>query len=97
MVVNEVGVGFQIADQWMALGEAESALFGLFTNQSANVFEPMGAGLECLGAGGIQAAAGVLLNQAAEAHNRAQRLRHRVRRGHSVPIGRIARPVPPLG
>jgi len=25
----------------MALGEAESSLFGLFTNQSANVFEPV--------------------------------------------------------
>ena len=27
----------------MTLGEAESGLFGLFTNQSANVFEPMSA------------------------------------------------------
>jgi hypothetical protein len=38
----------------MALGEAESSLFGLFTNQSANVFEPMSAGFECLDAGSIQ-------------------------------------------
>ena len=59
----------------MALGEAESGLFGLFTNQSVNVFEPMSAGFECLGAGGIQDGSGVLLNQVAESHNRAQRLR----------------------
>ncbi len=58
----------------MALGEAESSLFRLFTNQSANVFEPMSAGFECLGAGSIQNGSGVLLNQVAEPHNRAQRL-----------------------
>ena len=40
VVVNEVGIGRQISDQGMALGEGESALFGLFTNESANVFDP---------------------------------------------------------
>jgi hypothetical protein len=37
----------------MALGEGESALFGLFTNESANVFDPVGTVLEGLGAGSI--------------------------------------------
>src|ERR1700760_2388018 len=59
----------------MALGEAESSLFGEFTYQPPNVFEPVGAGLECLGAGGVQDGSGVLFYQVAESHNRAQRLR----------------------
>ncbi len=58
----------------MALGKAEGGLFGLFADQPANVFEPVSAALECLGAGGIQGRCGVLLNQVAQTHNRAQRL-----------------------
>ena len=58
----------------MALGEAESGPFGLFTNQSTNVFESRSAGFEGLGAGGVQDGSGVLLNQVAESHNGAQRL-----------------------
>ena len=34
----------------MALGETESGLFGLLANEPTDVFEPMGAALECLGA-----------------------------------------------
>src|ERR1700758_3360381 len=58
----------------MALGEAESGLFGLLTNEAANFFEPIGAALECLCAGCIQDGSGMLLDEPAEPHNRAQRL-----------------------
>ena len=73
----------------MALGEAESGLFGLFTNQSTNVFEPMSAGFECLGAGGIQDGSGVLLNQVAESHNGAQRLRTASVEGTLCPLAAL--------
>src|SRR5271167_4118076 len=73
----------------MALGEAESGLFGLFTNQSANVFEPMSAGFECLDAGSIQNGSGVLLNQVAEPHNRAQRLRTACVEGTLCPLAAL--------
>src|SRR5512140_3641821 len=84
----------------MALGEAESSLFRLFTNQSANVFEPMSAGFECLGAGGIQDGSGVLLNQVAEPHNRAQRLGPACVEGTLCPLAALlaqdCRPVDPI-
>src|SRR5271166_5317885 len=73
----------------MALGEAESGLFGLFTNQSANVFESMSTGLECLGAGGVQDGSGVLLNQVTESHNRAQRLRTACVEGALCPLAAL--------
>ncbi len=74
MVVDEVGIDGQIADQGMTFDEAESGLFGLLTNEPANVFEPIGAALERLGAGCIQGRWGMLLDEPAESHNRAQRL-----------------------
>ena len=58
----------------MAFDEAESGLFGLLTNEPANVFEPMGTALERLGAGCIQGGWGMLFDEPAEPHNRAQRL-----------------------
>src|ERR1700756_1833815 len=58
----------------MALGEAESGLFGLLTKEAANVFEPIGAARECLCAGCIQGGCGMLLDEPTESHNRAQRL-----------------------
>jgi len=74
VVVNEVGVGAQIADQGMAFGEVESALFGLFTNEPANVFDPVGTALECFGAGCIQDGSGMFFDEPAQCHDGAQRL-----------------------
>src|SRR4029077_12660215 len=74
VVVNEVGVGAQIADQGMAFGEVESALFSLFTNEPANVFDPVGTVLECLAAGCIQDGCGMFVNEPAQRHNGTQRL-----------------------
>ena len=58
----------------MAFGEVESALFGLFTNESANVFDPVGTVLECLGASCIQDRCGMFVNEPTERHNGTQRL-----------------------
>jgi hypothetical protein len=58
----------------MALGEAESGLFGLLTDEPANVFKPIGAAFERFGAGCIQGGCGMLLNELTEPHNRPQRL-----------------------
>ena len=58
----------------MALGETESGLFGLFANEPTNVFEPMGAALERLGAGCIQDRPGMFPDEPAQPHDRAQRL-----------------------
>src|SRR5258708_26887049 len=58
----------------MTLDEAESGLFGLLTNEPANVFEPIGSALERLGAGCIQGRWGMLLMSPQSSHNRAQRL-----------------------
>jgi hypothetical protein len=74
VVVNEVGVGAQIADQGMAFGEVESALFSLFTNEPANVFDPVGTVLKGLGAGCIQDGCGMFVNEPAQRHNGTQRL-----------------------
>src|SRR5690349_2482440 len=74
VVVNEVGIGTQISDQGMALGKGESALFGLFANESANVFDPVSTVLEGLGAGRIQDGRGMFVNEAAQRHNGTQRL-----------------------
>ena len=58
----------------MALGETESGLFGLLANEPADVFESMGAALECLGAGCIQDRPGMFPDEPAQPHDRAQRL-----------------------
>ena len=58
----------------MALREGKSALFGLFTNESANVFDPVDTALEGLGAGSIQDGCGMFVNEPAQRHNRTQRL-----------------------
>src|SRR5260370_24552372 len=58
----------------MALGEGKGALFGLFTNESANVFDPVGTVLKGLGAGCIQDGCGMFVNEPAQRHNGTQRL-----------------------
>jgi hypothetical protein len=45
VVADEVGVGPQIADQRVILGEDEVALFVRFADEALDVFEPAGAGL----------------------------------------------------
>jgi hypothetical protein len=69
LVINELGVGLKIANQRMALGEAESALFRLLTHETANIFESIGTAFERLGAGRVQGDCGMFLDQLAEAHN----------------------------
>src|SRR5580693_10802636 len=58
----------------MTLGETESGVFGLLANEPADVFEPMGAALECLGAGCIQDRPGMFSDEPTQPHDRAQRL-----------------------
>src|ERR1700757_4321113 len=74
ILVNEVGVGFQIADQRMALRKAEGGLFGLLADEPANIFKPVSTALNGFGAGRIQSHCGVFLDQFTETHNGAQRL-----------------------
>jgi hypothetical protein len=74
VVVNKVGKGRQISDQGMALDEGKSALFGLFTNESANVFDPVGTVLEGLGAGCIQDGCKMFVNESTQRHNGTQGL-----------------------
>src|SRR5258708_1427811 len=74
VVVNEVGVGAQIADQGMAFGEGESARFSLFPKEPGNVFDRGGTVLECLAAGCIQDGCGMFVNEPAQRHNGTQRL-----------------------
>ena len=45
VVADEVGVGLQIADQRVILGEDEVALFARFADEALDVFEPADAGL----------------------------------------------------
>src|ERR1700757_2463672 len=86
VLVDEVGVGFQIADQRMALGEAEGRLFVLLAYESANIFESVSTTLNGFGAGGIQSHCGVFLDQLTQTHNRAQRLWTTSIEGGSSPI-----------
>jgi hypothetical protein len=58
----------------VTLGEAKGGLLGLLANEPAKVFESVGAALERLGAGGIQHAGRMLLDETAQRHNGAQRL-----------------------
>jgi hypothetical protein len=58
----------------MALGEAESALVGLFPKEAANVFNPVGPVFKCFGTSCIQGGRGMLPDQPAQRHDGAQRL-----------------------
>ena len=58
----------------MVIGEGENCLFALLADQTSKIFKAVGAGFERLGAGVIECASRMLLYQAAQAHNRAQRL-----------------------
>lgn len=73
-LVDEVGVSFQITDQGMALGEGKAALESVFADQSPDVFEAVGATSERLVAGRVERGARMLFDQAAQRHDRAQRL-----------------------
>ena len=53
LLVDELGVDFQIADQGVALGKAEVALEGLFADEPLDVFEPVGAASNRLAAGRV--------------------------------------------
>jgi hypothetical protein len=73
-ITNEVGVGLQIADQRVILGEGEVALFAWFADEALDVFEPPGACLQGLGASGIDGGGRVFFNQIAKSHDGSQRL-----------------------
>jgi hypothetical protein len=53
VLADEVGVGLQVADQGVILGEGETALFGRLAKEALDVFEPPDAGLEGLLASGV--------------------------------------------
>jgi hypothetical protein len=65
LLVDELAVDFQIADQGMALGKAEVTLRGLFAEEPLDVFETAGAAFERLAAGCVQGDCGVFVNQTA--------------------------------
>jgi hypothetical protein len=74
VLTDEVGVGFQIADQRVILSEGEVALFDWVLDEAFDVFEPAGAGLERLLASGVDGGGRVLFNQIAKSHDGSKRL-----------------------
>jgi hypothetical protein len=74
VVADEIGVGFQIADQRVILSEGEVALLVWVTDEAFDVFEPAGAGFQGLLASGIDGRGRVLFNQIAKSHDGSQRL-----------------------
>ena len=75
VVVDELGISFQVPDKRMALGECKAGLLVWFADEALDVLEPPGAGLECLGASGVDGGGRVLFDQIAKA--RTQRLSQR--------------------
>ena len=67
-LVNKVGVDRQVSDEWMVVGEGEDFLLILLAEQPTKIFKSVGASFERLGAGAIDDARRVILNQAAQAH-----------------------------
>ena len=68
-LVNKVGVDRQVSDEWMVVGEGEDFLLTLLAEQPTEIFKSVGASFECRGAGAIDGARRVIVNQAAQAHN----------------------------
>ena len=73
-LINKIRVDGQIADEWMVVSEGEDFLLGLLANQPSKIFKSVGAGFKRLGAGGIDCASRVVLDQSTQAHNGTQRL-----------------------
>ena len=62
VLVDEVGVGLEIADQRMALSKRQSGLLGLLAHEPTNIFKPVSTSVDGFGAGHIQSNRGVLLD-----------------------------------
>ena len=69
LLVDELGVDFQIAYQRMALGKTKVTLHGLFADEPLDVFESSGAAFKRLAAGCIQGEGGVFFDQTAQRHD----------------------------
>ena len=99
-LVDEVGISFQITDQGMALGERKGALGSLFADQAPDVLEPVGTAPERLVTGRVERGAGMLVDQAAQRHDRAQCLGTARINGCLCPlaawIAQYRRPVDPV-
>ena len=74
LLADEVGVGLQIADQRVILGEGEVALFAGFAEETLDVFEPPDAGLQGLLTSGVDGGGRVLFSQIAKSHDGSKRL-----------------------
>ena len=74
LLVDELGVDFQIAYQGMALGKSKVTLHGLFADEPLDVFESSGAAFKRLAAGCVQGECRVFFNQPAQCHDGTQRL-----------------------
>ena len=57
----------------MAIGKGKELLFALLADQTPDIFKALGAGFERLGTGGVDGAGRVAIDEAAQAHDGAQR------------------------
>jgi hypothetical protein len=76
VAVDEVGVGFQVADERVGFGEGQVALFARLrrlAKERPDVAQTPQAAGQGLGAGGIDGGARVLFAQVAQAHDASQR------------------------